>query len=108
MQGVKENPFVALCLVRHTPGGKPFLFEAPAYKVSEGDDVMVDTFNGKASGVVIAVTHEVRGSSGYNFALAATGAKEPLRRVLAICQYLELPEPERTVNRTVENEALPF
>lgn len=78
------NPMTKLVLVRHTAGGKSYLFEAPLdAQVLEGDTVICKLKTDDISyGIAEAVTIVPICSTEYRFILKSNDAVLPLSRVI--------------------------
>ena len=87
--------YLDLVVCKHDGDNKPYLFAAPAWShLGKGDKVVVDTRNGIKAATVHAVCTVEQGSEAYVCLAVATGAKEPLRKVIAKTVYAEFCYPE--------------
>lgn len=96
---------IKLVAVKHSRNSGTYLFYAPTKEViAEGDDVQVDTFRGMEMGKAIATLDVLTGTDAYNFIIKATGAKEPLRRVMARYERHEMDYPEEDLGREYDED----
>ena len=83
---------IGLALCKHDGCAQSFLFQMPRYaSLKEGDHVIVETKNGEQEARVVAKsTFYGINDDDYKMIVAATGAKEPLKKVLKKIIYEEL------------------
>lgn len=78
------NRLTKLVLVRHSEGGKGYLYEAPlTAPVVEGDTVICERRDGnKAFGIAVSVTVVPKCSTEYRFISICADAVEPLSQIV--------------------------
>lgn len=87
--------YIDLVVCKHDGDNKPYLFAAPAWShLRKGDKVIVDTCHGNKAATVHAVCTTEQGSEAYVCLAVATGAREPLRKVIAKTVYADFYYPE--------------
>ena len=99
--------YVDLVACVHQGNNKCYLFEAPEFSpLKSGDQVLVESGDTAKLVDVVEVQTCIVGSPEYKFALAVTGAREPLKRVIAkltykIFEYTDGKNPEVGTDDTV-------
>lgn len=83
--------YTKLVLVRHTDGGKAYLYEAPEEsQLYEGDTVICKTRDGSiAYGIAVAITVVSVCSTEYRFICTCADAIEPLSRIVGKYQKID-------------------
>ena len=81
---------IGLALCKHDGCERGYLFQMPQYgNLDEGDRVIVETRNGEKEAVVLSAATVYDTDDGYQMILKASGAHEPLRKVLRKIIYKE-------------------
>ncbi len=88
----RSKSMIGLALCSHKNNGYTFLFQMPrCATLKKGDRVVVETKNGETEAIVVETASTVfMNDDEYRMIIRATGAKEPLRRVLKKVTYEEL------------------
>ena len=82
---------IAICVLDEDKTKKPYIFQAPDYEISDGDNVVVETSRGQKYAKVIHRLMHVSGDSREVKALRlVTGINEPFKRVLSKITFNEL------------------
>ena len=82
---------IGIALCRHDTSTRGYLFQMPRYaNLNAGDRVIVETKNGEKDAVILETLNTYVDDADYRMILLATGAHEPLRKVLRKVEEREL------------------
>lgn len=89
--------YIDLVLCQHPNDNRNFLFVAPAWsRLQRGDNVMVDTRNGKCLAIVQDTALVEKDSDLYIFIVTASKATLPLKKVISKIEYHEFEYEEES------------
>lgn len=82
---------IGIALCRHDTSTRGYLFQMPRYaNLNAGDRVIVETKNGEKDAVILETLNTYTSDNDYRMALLASGAQEPLKKVLRKVEEREL------------------
>ncbi len=82
---------IGIALCKHDGNDRGYLFQMPRYgSLKTGDRVIVETSNGEKEAVVLCKTTLYNSDDEYQMILKASGAHEPLKKVLRKIEETEL------------------
>lgn len=82
---------IAICILDEDKEKKPYIFYAPEYTITDGDDVIVITSRGKKLAKVVQhISGVEEDDTEVKIIRLLTGVNEPFKRVLSKVRYLDL------------------
>ena len=83
------SKYIDLVLATHSKDGKKFLFQAPRFSgIKPKDELVVETVLGRVTAMAVCSVTVDSDSDMMNFAVVASGATLPLKKVVsARCYY---------------------